>query len=169
MSLNLFFFGLLAILLITSGLAAVLSKNALKSAVALVINFFVLAGVYLTLNAQFIAAAQVLVYTGAIMVIIIFVIMLLNVTNDKIAGEFMKRKVSVAILVAISLLAVLAGIFSALYSPNPALAKNSMQLGTAEYLGKVLYTDYIIPVIAIGMLLTAAIIGAVVLAKKKVN
>lgn len=169
MSLNLLFFGLLAILLITSGLAAVLSKNALKSAVALVINFFVLAGIYLTLNAQFIAAAQVLVYTGAIMVIIIFVIMLLNVTNDKIAGEFMKRRLSIAILLSISLLSVLAGIFSALYSPNPALAQNSMQLGTAEYLGKVLYTEYIVPVIAIGMLLTAAIIGAVVLAKKKVS
>src|SRR5437016_12292449 len=74
----LFFFWVLAIISVASALLVVANKNPVRSALALVVNFFVLSVFYLTLSAQFIAAVQVIVYAGAIMVLFLFVIMLLN-------------------------------------------------------------------------------------------
>jgi NADH-quinone oxidoreductase subunit J len=162
-------FGILAILAIASALVTILSKHPIRSAMGLVFHFFMLAGLYLTLSAQFIAALQVLVYAGAIMVLVIFVIMLLNLSDE----EKLKFKLSPRSIIGVVLSGALLLMLCAIYSTNitssgfnPEIAAN---IGTTESLGKELYTNYIFPVEAIGILLTAAIVGAIVLAKRKLS
>jgi NADH-quinone oxidoreductase subunit J len=123
---------------------------------------------YLLLRAQFIAIIQVLVYMGAIMVLFLFVIMLLNLHDEKkLTEKFTYKKIS-AVLLSILLLFLLGftvyfGFEGKFFGINPSAEK----IGTAENLGKELFTTYSLPVELAGFLLLAAIIGAVMLAKKR--
>ena len=76
-------FSILAVLAIASAVVTISTKHPVRAALALVFHFFMLAGIYLTLQAQFVAVMQILVYAGAIMVLVVFVIMLLNLGNDE--------------------------------------------------------------------------------------
>ena len=162
-------FGILAILAIASALVTILSKHPIRSAMGLVFHFFMLAGIYLTLSAQFIAALQVLVYAGAIMVLVIFVIMLLNLGDEESLKFRINPRQVMGVVLSGALLVMLGGIYAANMGSagfDAAVAANN---GTAESLGRQLYTNYIFPVEAIGILLTAAIVGALVLAKRKLS
>jgi len=162
-------FGILAALAIASALVTILSKHPIRSAMGLVFHFFMLAGLYLTLSAQFIAALQVLVYAGAIMVLVIFVIMLLNLGDEEKLKYKIDPKQIMGIFLGGAFLVMLGTIFATNISGagyNPEIA---IQNGTAQALGKELYTNYIFAIQAIGLLLTAAIVGAIILAKRKLN
>lgn len=135
----------------------------------LVFHFFMLAGLYLTLSAQFIAALQVLVYAGAIMVLVIFVIMLLNLGDEESLKYKINPRQVIGVILGAALLLMLGTIFIGnvrFDGYDTAIASN---IGTAENLGTELYTNYILPVEAIAILLTAAIVGAIVLAKRKLS
>jgi len=153
---------------IVTAILMITRKNPIMSAIFLIINFFTVAVIYLLLKAQFIAIIQVLVYMGAIMVLFLFVIMLLNLQDEKNLTEQFTYKKITAVLLSI-LLAMLLGatFYFGFTGKYIQLAANAEKLGTAESLGKELFTVYSFPVIAAGMLLLAGIVGAVVLAKKK--
>lgn len=145
-------------------------RNAISSAMALVACFFFLAGLYVLLWAHTIAALQVLVYAGAIMVLFLFVIMLLNMSSD---GPVLKLSPSRlgGILAVAALFGGLVTAFlrlpvrSADWMADPARRES---FGTIQTLGEVMYTQWLFPFEAVSLLLLVAILGAVVVAKARV-
>jgi NADH-quinone oxidoreductase subunit J len=161
------------IIFIVAGLAAIVTavimitrKNPIISAIFLILNFFMVAVIYLLLKAQFIAIIQVLVYMGAIMVLFLFVIMLLNIREDKNNPEEYSYKKITSSLLAILLMALL-GLTVYFGFSSKEMNAGAEKIGMAEMLGKLLFTSYSFLVIAAGMMLLAAVVGAVMLAKKK--
>lgn len=169
MNLEVILFALFSILALISAVLMITRKNAVMSAVFLILNFFALAGLYLLLNAQFIAVVQIIVYAGAIMVLFLFVLMLLNQrSNESLLKDRKPLKIFAVIISVIVLFQIAYIIFYSKPSAglSPELQK-SIQSGTVEQIGKQLYTNYILPFEAAGFLLLSAAIGALILAKKK--
>ncbi|NJD21552.1 MAG: NADH-quinone oxidoreductase subunit J [Melioribacter sp.] len=169
MNVQIILFIVLATVAAISSVVMITRKNAVISAVFLVLNFFALAGLYLLLNAQFIAVVQVIVYAGAIMVLFLFVLMLLNTETehklfvDKRAIKFFAILISFFVFVQVAYL-IFHGSPSRTLTPDEAA---SVKAGTIQAIGQQLYTNYIIPFEVAGFLLLAATVGALVLAKKK--
>ena len=161
------------IIFFISGIAAIVTavimitrKNPVISAIFLILNFFTVAVIYLLLKAQFIAIIQVLVYMGAIMVLFLFVIMLLNLREENKNPEEYSYKKITSLLLSL-LLMMLLGLTVYFGFSAKEMSENAEKIGTAEALGKLLFTTYSFHVIAAGMLLLMAVAGAVMLAKKK--
>ena len=157
-----------AILAVISAITMITRRNPITSALILVVNFFCVSVMYLMLRSQFIAIIQVLVYAGAIMVLFLFVIMLLNLQDESKLTENITYKKLSAVILALLLFSTL-GIttvfaFSGKYKTiNP----NAEAMGTIESVGKQLYSVYSFPFELVSFILLAAIVGAVVLAQKK--
>ena len=166
MSTETIIFSVFGVAAVVSALLMVTRKNPIISAIFLILNFFTVAVIYLLLKAQFIAIIQVLVYMGAIMVLFLFVIMLLNLKEGKKITEDYTFKKITAILLSI-LLALLLGTSFYLGFQGKQVSNLAEKMGTAESLGRTLFTTYSFQVLAAGMLLLAAIVGAVMIAKKK--
>lgn len=170
MTFELAVFCVLAAISVVSAVLMIVQRNPVNSALYLILNFFSLAALYLTLQAQFIAIVQVLVYAGAIMVLFVFVIMLLNLGDDKRLREHFGLRAYIAVGLVAALMGELIFIFSKSRSDTfIALAPNAGQMGTVEFLGQILYTKYAFLFEMTSFLLLAAIVGAVVLAKKKLQ
>lgn len=169
MSLQSLLFAVFAIGAVASAIATITRKNPVASAMSLVAHFFMLTGLYLTLEAQFVAAVQVLVYAGAIMVLVVFVIMLLNVGRESRVTGGRPLRTTMGTLLA----ALLVGMISLTLAARPTglnqLAQNATEIGTTEAIGKSLFTTYLFPFEAVSLLLLAALIGAVILAKRHVQ
>lgn len=151
-------------LAIACAVSMVYHKNPLYSAVSLVGVFVSLACVYITLAAPFIAAVQVLVYAGAIMVLVVFVIMLLNLDEDK-PLQRLKYLYAVGAGLGLILLAQTFFIFYAvLRAPQNPQAETGV--GKTMSIGSAMYTEYLLPVEIVGILLLMAIIGGVILARR---
>jgi len=167
-TLQIILFSIFALIAIVSSVLVVTRKNPIISALFLVLNFAALAGIYLLLNAQFIAVVQVIVYAGAIMVLFLFVIMLLRPEHEKnFFEENPKMKwlaLTVGSVVFFQLIYTI--FFGKLSSAMHQNAEKSVQIGTVESIGRGLFTTYLIPFEAACFLLLAAAIGALVLAKK---
>ncbi len=157
----------LAGITVFSAVMMLLQRNPVNSALYLILNFFCLGGLYLTLNAQFIAMVHILVYAGAIMVLFLFVIMLLNLGDEKRLIEHLGLRVYFGIAFSMGLLVELLYIFGFNSPAATQLSPASVEMGTVEYIGKVLFTKFLFPFEITSFLLLAAIIGAVLLAKKK--
>ena len=163
------FYGLAAAS-VGSALMMVTRRSPVMSAIWLIGNFFALAGLYLTLQAQFIAVVQIIVYAGAIMVLFLFVIMLLNLGDPKKLIE----KISYTRIIAaglsggmlMELLAILG--FSDVRLPEQNVDR-AIQIGTVENIGKEMFTTFLFPFEITSVLLLAAIVGAVILAKRKID
>jgi NADH-quinone oxidoreductase subunit J len=168
-NLTFIFFAILAILAVASAIVTVSGKNPLVSAISLVFHFFMLAGLYLTLNAQFVAIIQVLVYAGAIMVLVIFVIMLLNLGDEEALREKINIRKGIALLFACVLIVQFVSIFLLNKNGVTKLAENASYQSTVQSIGQALFTDYLLPFEAISILLLLAIVGAIVLAKRKLD
>lgn len=164
-----FFYGLAAVS-VGSAVMMVTRRSPVMSAIWLVVNFFALAGLYLTLHAQFIAVIQIIVYAGAIMVLFVFVIMLLNLGDEKKLSEKISyKKIIAAGLsggVLLELLAIVG--FSNVTFPEQDVDK-AVQIGTVENIGKQLFSTFLFPFEITSVLLLAAIVGAVILAKRKLD
>jgi NADH-quinone oxidoreductase subunit J len=160
----------LAVLSIGSAIMMITRRSPISSALFLILNFFTVSGLYLLLRAQFIAIIQVLVYMGAIMVLFLFVIMLLNLQDEsKLTEKFSYKKIT-AVLLSIFLLCLLGfTIYFGFEGKFMTMSDKALTLGTAETLGTELFTNYSFPFELTSFLLLAAIVGAVVLAKKKFN
>lgn len=164
----LFFF--LAVISVASAILMITRRSPISSALFLVLNFFTVSGLYLLLKAQFIAIIQVLVYMGAIMVLFLFVIMLLNLQDESKLREMVSYKKITSVLLSIFLFCLLVfTIYFGFGSKFSKISDKALTLGTAESLGVELFTNYSFPFELASFLLLAAIVGAVVLAKKKFN
>lgn len=136
------------------------------SAIALIGNFFCIALLYLLLKAQLLAALQVVVYTGAIMVLVVFVIMLLNLGEEKRLSEKVDfKKVAGVVLVSGFLIEMLYIFTTSLQPVNQS--PNAANIGTVEAMGSAMFTRFLLPFEVTSLLLLAAIVGAVVLAKRQ--
>jgi NADH-quinone oxidoreductase subunit J len=168
MSIELVLFIIFSAIAAVSAILMITRANPVISALFLILNFASLAGLYLLLNAQFIAVAQVIVYAGAIMVLFLFVIMLLKPEKEKLFEKHQGVKVFAIIIAALVFMQLIYMIFLSRPSSsvNPVVAE-SVKAGTIEQIGRQLYTNYVLPFEAAGFLLLAATIGAFVLAKKK--
>lgn len=164
-----YIFIFLALLAIASALAMVISKNTVNSALFLVLNLVAVAGVYLILQAQFLAVIQILVYAGAIMVLFLFVIMLLNVDAEESLFNKFRVKYFVAFLLAIAVLSQILYSIGNISNTLPQISSEMAEIGTVEAVGDVLFTDFLLPFEMTGILLTAAIVGALLLAQHKIK
>jgi len=165
----LFFYGF-AILAVGSGLLLVISRNPVHSALYLIVTLFSLSGLFALLNAHFLAVIQILVYAGAIMVLFLFVIMLLNLKSVK--SEFEKLfslKIlggGAAVLMLFEIIFLISKGSSMGLQGQESLESIALGGGNTEMIGKLLFTEYLLPFEITSILLIVAIIGAVVLAKK---
>ena len=168
MSLEFILFILFAAVAAVSGILMITRSNVIIAALFLILNLGSLAGLYLLLNAQFIAVAQVIVYAGAIMVLFLFVIMLLRPEKERLVSKIIGIRTFSFAVVALVFIQLTYLIF---FSHPGSLIKQdvaaSINSGTVETIGRELYTNYVLPFEAAGFLLLAATIGAVVLAKKR--
>jgi NADH-quinone oxidoreductase subunit J len=166
---ELFLFLILAAICLVSALNVLIQRHPIYSALSLIVTFLGLAGIYLQMQAEFIAAMQVVVYTGAIMVLFIFVIMLLNARPEKYSKSrtlFIKYSaIPLSILFGIGILGLLIHLISPIGGhqslPLIVTSKNT------EAIGQLLYTKYSLPLEIASLLLLSAILGVVVLAKKE--
>lgn len=163
----LFFF--FAIFAIATALAMVFNKHTVNSALFLVLNLLSLAAIYLLMEAQFLAVIQVLVYAGAIMVLFLFVIMLLNLDNEAKLFNSVAMKEIVVVLLSAAVLAQLMYSIRGWFGMSEANPIALGELGTVEAVGDVLYTTYLLPFEVTAILLTAAVVGALVIAQRKIH
>jgi len=165
-----FTFALLALVTLFSAVMVITRRNPVYSILYLVLAFFCFAGFYVLLGASFLAAIQILVYAGAIMVLFLFVIMMLNLREpEKLEGKRTIWQVLGAIVgigFGLIVLAFLSG-NPGVGFPSFAPSAEVYSLGGAKHIGKMLFTEYVLPFEIAGVLLLAAVIGAVALAKKK--
>jgi len=155
-------FILFAGMAIGCGLAVVAQRNPLYSAISLIGVFISLACLYVMLAAPFIAAVQVIVYAGAIMVLVVFVIMLLNVEQEERRRNRLKFLVPTAIVLAAVLIAEVAFILASVTNPTPAVSN----IGLTSSIGTQLFTRYLLPFEITSILLLMAIVGAMTLARR---
>ncbi|MDD9820734.1 MAG: NADH-quinone oxidoreductase subunit J [Nitrospira sp.] len=153
-----------AIILVTASLVVAL-RNPIYSALSLLVMFFHVAGLYVTLHAEFLAAIQIIVYAGAILVLYLFVVMLLNVKRD----ERYSQQGPVALFLGAVLLteAILLAVSHGLTVAAPShVAAGERVAGNTESIGEVLYSTYLFPFELASLILLVAMIGAVILSKK---
>ena len=158
-------FFLFAGLAIASAVSMVYHKNPLYSAISLVGVFISLSCIYMTLAAPFIAAVQILIYAGAIMVLVVFVIMLLNLDEDKPLNRLRYLYALGGGLGLVLLVQTFFIFYAVMRAPNVP-ADQTMSAGKTLNLGQAMYTEYLLPVEIVGVLLLMAIIGAVILSRR---
>lgn len=153
---------------VVSALLMITRRSPIHSALFLIVNFFCISAIYLLLRAQFIAIIQVIVYAGAIMVLFLFVIMLLNLHDEsKLAERITYRKLA-AIILSVLLFSILSiTAYFAFVDKYNRINVAAEQLGTVESVGAALYTSYPFAFELVSFVLIAAIVGAIVLAMKK--
>ncbi len=166
MSLTQYIFWFLSFLALMSSLMVVFTKNAVYSVLCLIITFFAIAGHYLLLNAQFLAAVHIIVYAGAIMVLFLYVIMMLNQNKDTEPKKHPYLMV-ISVIAAGLLMLTMVGTVKSAELPGSTIA--DAQVGTIEKLGQVLFTDFLLPFEVSSILFLAAMVGAVYLSKNKLQ
>ncbi len=170
-----FVYYLFALTAVASALLFVTRKSPVAAALWLVSTMFSIAGIYILLDAQFVGAVQVLVYAGAIMVVFLFVVMLLNLGDSDPAAEFRQNRTRLAAgAVGLALLATVLSVYrGGFFGPlvvNERPATLSAATGEPNVVAPVaraLFTDYLIAFEVTSLLLLASVVGAVVLAKRR--
>jgi NADH-quinone oxidoreductase subunit J len=157
-----------AIIAVVCAINVVVQSHPISSALSLVGVMASLAMIYLQLGGEFIAAAQVIVYAGAVMVLFVFVIMLLNAGAEARQGRSLIAGVLGGPLL-IALLLLVAYFVQRWLPGNPAVKFGGFQGGTAQAVGRALFTSYVLPFEITSLLVLIAIIGAVVLARKELD
>ena len=162
------FFLIITLIAIVSAILVVACRNPINSALSLIMTFFCLATYYVMLDAPFMAAVQVMVYAGAIMVLMVFTIMLLNIRVDATKQHFHKIVFGSIIGFFTLLNTVFVLVRSRAAAPTgPYSGEMIKRIGHTELIGKEIFTNFLLPFEVTSILLLVAIIGAVILAKKK--
>lgn len=163
-----FLFFLLATVAVAAAIGMLVARSPVSSALWLVLNLFCIAGLYITMNASFIGVIQILVYAGAIMVLFLFVIMLLNLQALPRPGDIDWTKVLAFVLGMVILAQLMYVVAIGLDVPiEPVAPAQAAETGSAEVLAKSLFTEYALHLEMAGILLLAATIGAVMLAQRR--
>ncbi|MDZ4747481.1 MAG: NADH-quinone oxidoreductase subunit J [Saprospiraceae bacterium] len=152
---------------ILSALVVVFTHKPMYSVLSLIVCFFTIAGHYILLNAQFLAITHVIVYAGAIMVLFLFTVMLLNLNSDSDVPKSGKLRIAATIAAGMLFVTLLASIKATTLGeftlPPPS------DKGMVEHVGQRLFTDYLLPFEISSILFLSAMIGAVLLAKREKN
>ncbi|HWX22943.1 MAG TPA: NADH-quinone oxidoreductase subunit J [Candidatus Binatia bacterium] len=159
-------FAILALLTVAGAIAAMTLRNLVHCALALAVTFAGLAAIYLQLNAQFVGFAQILIYIGAVAILIVFAILLTRGSETPRQSIF-SSSWTVGIVIAVAVFGVLARIVlstSAITEKTPSPSQP-----TVNQIGEQLMTKYILPLEVLGLLLTAALLGAVLIAMQEQN
>jgi len=163
------FFIYFAGVIAATSVLVVATRNPIYSAIALLIMFFHVAGLYVTLHAEFLAAVQIIVYAGAILVLYLFVVMLLNLRQD----DRYHRQWPIAAAVGVTLVveALILTVMKGWTAPVVATGTETTVGGTsnAGAIGDVLYSTYLFPFEVASLILLVAMIGAILLAKKDIG
>jgi NADH-quinone oxidoreductase subunit J len=162
-------FTILSVLTIFCAVMVVVSKNPVHSVLWLVATFFTISGHYILLNAQFLAIVNIIVYAGAIMVLFLFVIMLMNLNASTESQRNVWMKLASLVSAGLLLWVLLSAVrtYSEQLGKQPQIATfNTGDIGLIENLGKVLYTQYALPFEICSVLFLSAMVGAVVIGKK---
>ncbi|WP_234736684.1 NADH-quinone oxidoreductase subunit J family protein [Tellurirhabdus bombi] len=156
----------LTLLTLLAASYVITARNPIHSVLALILTFFCLSGHYILLNAQFLAAVNIIVYAGAIMVLFLFTIMFLNMKKDDEEAKTNLTKIA-AVIVGGVLLVLMVTVFRAsqVGSYNPYAYDN--KVGMVEGLGMVLYKEYLLPFELVSILFLVAMVGAVMLGKRE--
>lgn len=160
-----YLFYFLSFLALMSAVMVVASKNPVHSVLYLVITFFAIAGHYLLLNAQFLAAVHVIVYAGAIMVLFLYVIMLLNLNKEAEPHKTNMIKFAAVIAGGILLTVMVAALKGA--DAQMHIVTGESKIGLVKSLGNVLFTEYLFPFEISSVLFLVAMVGAVMLGKNE--
>lgn len=163
MSISLFYF--IAFLSIFFSFLVIFAKNPVHSILYLIITFFTFTMQYILLNAQFLAIVNFIVYMGAILVLFLFVLMLLNLNKE---SEPLKSNLlkTIGVIAGMCLLVTLIGSTKSLQLSNPIVLQ-AQNLGLVKNLGKVLFSEFLLPFEISSILLLSAMVGAVLLAKRE--
>lgn len=157
-------FYILAAISVISALTVVGARNPVNSVIALVVCFLSIAGHYVLLNAQFLAMVHVIVYTGAIMVLFLFVIMLLNLNKPGGPRKSLAMRLAAAVAGGLLFLTLAAAVRQGV-AITPA-ADFDPGVGLVRHVGQVLFTEFLLPFEVSSVLFLSAIVGVVMLAKK---
>jgi NADH-quinone oxidoreductase subunit J len=157
-----------AVVAIACAFNLVLQRHPISSALSLIGVMGSLAVLYLLLGAEFIAMAQVIVYGGAVMVLFVFVIMLLNAGAEKISGKSWFAQIA-GLPLLLAFVAVIGFLIRAVLPSMGTVLFGSWVGGTAQNVGRMLFTQYLLPFEVISILILVAILGAVVLARKEID
>ena len=161
-------FYLLSALTLSMALLTVLSRNPIYSAVYMIICFFSIAGHYLLLDAQFLAIVHIIVYTGSVMILLLFTLMLMNLNETH-----ERRKITIGRITAV-VASCLMGLvlFATLIKAMPVMESyrdSGVEYQSVKVLGNVLLTEYLLPFEFASVMLLVAMIGTVMISKKKFN
>jgi len=157
-----------AIAAVAGAISVVIQRQPLYSVLSLVVTLISLAAVYVTLQAQFIAAVQVIVYAGAIMVLFVFVVMLLNV-KEEVEPDRHRLLRWIAVPVAIVLIGEVVAVVSVLNGGKfeEVIKTDEVNLGNTTSIGAGLFSTYLLPFEVTSILILMALVGAVVLARRE--
>jgi NADH-quinone oxidoreductase subunit J len=160
-------FWFLSALAIGAALKVITSKNPVHSILYLIITFFAISGHYILLNAQFLAIVNIIVYAGAIMVLFLFVVMLMNLNAETEPRHKRQYLLFAGIISGASLLLVLVAAVKKSTDAIQLVQMKEGEVGLINNLGKTLFTQYVLPFEISSVLFLSAMIGAVVLSKKE--
>ncbi|KQR93564.1 NADH dehydrogenase [Chryseobacterium sp. Leaf180] len=161
-----FLFFLVAFLAVSSAVYFVFSKNALYAILSLIVTMFSIAGMYILLNAQFLAIIQIIVYAGAIMVLFLYILMMLNLNKEDESKKSNTLKFVGVFTAGILLIGIL-GVFRGVQQNHVVVENVDQGVGLTKNLGRLLFNEYVLPFELASILILAGIVGAVLIGKKE--
>ena len=161
-------FYILAAMTLGSAVMTVVSRNPVNSAVFMIVCFFTIAGHMLMLDAQFLALVQILVYSGAIMVLVLFTLMLMNLKEEHEPRKKIISRVAAVVSAGLAMLVMLAVLVRADGAMQEACSAG-VDFTSAKVIGEVLMNEYLLPFEFVSILLITAMIGAVLISKREKN
>lgn len=160
-----FLFFLVAFMAVASAVYFVFAKNPLYAILSLIVTMFSIAGLYILLNAQFLAIIQIIVYTGAIMVLFLYILMMLNLNKEDESKKNNTLKF-VGVFATGLLLVGLLGVFRGVQDKHVVVENVDKGVGLTKNLGRLLFNEYVLPFELASILILAGIVGAVLIGKK---
>lgn len=157
-------FWILASVALLSALGVILSRNPVNSVLSLILTFFAISGFYFLLNAQFLAIVNIIVYAGAIMVLFLFVIMLMNLNAGSVPSKRILLKLAGVVSGGLLLLLLVAALHR---TGTRMLGSGFSDIGLIKTLGYTLFHDFVVPFEASSILFLSAMVGAIVIGKKE--
>jgi NADH-quinone oxidoreductase subunit J len=168
-----FLFYVFAAIAVLGGLLVIAQKNPIYSVLAIIVSFFGLSGLYVLLEAPFVAVVQIIIYAGAIMVLFLFVVMLLNVPRedasewDRAHPYYRPWATRIGSVLAVAMIVQLVWALSRTPGLRTGVAADRPAVSSVAELGRVLFTDYMFAFEVTSILIIIAMVGAVVLARKR--
>lgn len=160
-----FLFFLVAFLAVSSAVYFVFARNPLYAILSLIVTMFSIAGMYILLNAQFLAIIQIIVYAGAIMVLFLYILMMLNLNKEDESKKNNTLKFVGVFTAGLLLIGVL-GVFRGIQENHLVVENVDKGVGLTKNLGRLLFNEYVLPFELASILILAGIVGAVLIGKK---